>query len=170
MNKLLFVALFVCLSAVTALAQEKPAQQKPDFNGTWKLNVSKSDFGVLGGPDSRTDVITHKEPSITDQVSADGQQGKAEYTIKYTTDGKENTNQINGREVKSTLKWDANNLKITSKFSFNDNDVDAEATWSLSPDGKTLTIEVHYASALGNAEQKLVLEKQETVPPAPKTP
>lgn len=170
MNKLLFLALFLCLSAVTALAQDKPAQGKPDFNGTWKLNVSKSDFGPLGGPDTRTDVISHKEPMITDQVSAEGQQGKAEYTIKYTTDGKENTNQINGREVKSTLKWDGNVLKITSKFSFNDNDVDADGSWSLSPDGKTLTIAIHYASALGNADQKLVLEKQETVPPATKTP
>jgi uncharacterized protein involved in exopolysaccharide biosynthesis len=165
MNKLLFFALFVCLSAVTGMAQEKP-----DFSGNWRLNVSKSDFGVLGGPDSRTDVISHKEPSITDQVSAKGAQGNVEYTIKYTTDGKEVTNQISGREVKSTLKWDGSVLKITGRFSVNDSDVDAQATWTLSADGKTLTIAVHYTSAMGEADQKLIMEKQETVPPATKTP
>lgn len=164
-RKLISIGFLIALGAVSTMAQKQP-----DFSGTWKLNVSKSDFGVLGGPDSRTDIITHKEPSITSEVSAEGAQGKQQFTIKYTTDGKEVTNQINGREVKSTLKWDGSTLVITSSFNYNDNPVDARATWSLSADGKTLTISAHYASAMGEADQKFVLEKQEPAATPAKTP
>ena len=155
-RKLLSIAFLIALPAAAALAQ-----QKPDFSGTWKLNVAKSDFGVLGGPDSRTDVITHKEPSLTDDVTAEGSQGKQQYTVKYTTDGKEATNQVGPREIKSTLKWDGSILIINSKFTFNDADVLGEARWSLSADGKTLTINGHFTSSLGELDQKIVLEKQE---------
>ena len=40
-------------------------------------------------------------------------------------------------------------------------DVTSEATWALSPDGKTLTISVHFISSMGEADQKYVFEKQE---------
>jgi hypothetical protein len=163
-RRLISLACLMVLAGAAAMAQ-----QKPDFSGTWKLNVSKSEFGMLGGPDSRTDVITHKEPAITDDVNAEGSQGKVQYSIKYTTDGKEVTNQINGREVRSTLKWNGAALAITSKFDFNGNPVDAQAAWALSPDGKTLTISVHYASAMGETDQKLVFDKQEAPTPS-KTP
>jgi hypothetical protein len=160
-RKLLSIAFLIALPAAAAFAQ-----QKPDFSGTWKLNVAKSDFGVLGGPDSRTDVITHKEPSLTDDVTSEGAQGKQQYTVKYTTDGKEATNQVGPREIKSTLKWDGSNLVISSKFMYNDAEVLGQATWALSADGKTLTINVHYTSSLGDADQKVTLEKQESAPPA----
>src|ERR1700682_1846635 len=137
------------------------AQQKPDFSGTWKLNVAKSEFGALPGPESRTDVITHKEPSITNNVTADGPQGKQQYTISYTTDGKEVVNKIAPREVKSTVKWVGSSLVVNSKFVYNDMDVTGELTWVLSADGRTLTISVHYATSMGDTDQKFVFEKQE---------
>ena len=94
-------------------------------------------------------------------MTAEGSQGKQEYTVSYTTDGKEALNKIGPREVKSTLKWDGSNLKVSSKFLFNDSPVTSESAWSLSPDGKTLTINAHFSSTMGEADQKLVFEKQE---------
>lgn len=167
-RKLLSIAFLIALPVASAFAQ-----QKPDFSGTWKMNAAKTDFGALQGPDSRTDVITHKEPSLTDDVTADGGQGKQQYTVKYTTDGKEVTNQIGPREVKSTLKWEGSNLVISSKFTYNDAEVNTRATWALSADGKTLTISIHLASStLGETDQTVIFEKQETAPAAPpaKTP
>ena len=159
--RLLSITFIIAISLVAV-----SAQQKPDFSGTWKLNVSKSDFGVLGGPDSRTDVITHKEPSISAKVTAEGARGKQEFTLNYTTDGKEAVNKMGDREIKSTLKWAGTSLVINSKFVYNDADVVAEANWSLSADGKTLTINQHFSSSLGEADQKIVLEKQEAAAPA----
>src|SRR5450432_1329123 len=159
--KLTAATFLLAILALTAFAQ-----QKTDFSGTWKLNVSKSDFGPLGGPTARTDVITHKEPSIADAVSAESEQGKLDYTVNYSTDGKETTNHVADRESKSTAKWEGNNLVIHSKFNFNDVAVDAVATWTLSADGKTLTVSVHLSSSMGEADQKLTYEKQETAAPA----
>jgi hypothetical protein len=143
------------------------AQPKTDFSGTWKLNVAKSDFGMLGGPTSRTDVITHKEPSLSDSVTAEGPQGKMQYSTSYTTDGKEAVNQVGEREVKSTLKWVGSDLVFSSKLTYNDMPVTGGATWALSPDGKTLTVTAHYTSAMGDADQKFVFEKQEAAAATP---
>ncbi len=162
-RRLLSITFLIGLSIGSVLAQGKP-----DFSGTWKLNVAKSDFGILGGPTSRTDVITHKEPSVTNSVTAEGAQGKQEYTINYTTDGKEAVNKIGPREIKSTVKWAGSSLVVSSKFVFNDADVNGEATWILSPDGKTLTVSAHFTSTMGDADQKFVFEKQEAA--APTTP
>jgi len=155
-RKLLAITFLIALPLVSAFAQ-----QKPDFTGTWKLNVAKSDFGPLPGPTSRTDVITHKEPSISDKVTADTAQGKLEYVLSYTTDGKEAVNKIGPREIKSTLKWAGSNLVISSKFLYNDAEVTSEVTWSLSPDGKTFTVSAHFISTMGEADQKFVFDKQE---------
>jgi len=156
----------MALLAITCLAQ-----QKPDFSGTWKLNVAKSDFGNFPSPTSRTDVIVHKEPSLTVNVSAEGPQGKFEYVANYSTDGKETTNKVRDRDAKSTAKWDGNNLQVHSIFNLNDTEVTAVANWTLNPDGKTLNINVHFSSSMGEGDQKLVFEKQDsgaTVAPAKK--
>src|SRR6267378_3380821 len=165
-RKILLLTFLIALPLTTEFAQ-----QKQDFSGTWKLNVAKSDFGALPGPESRTDVITHKDPSLSDNVTAEGAQGKQQYTVNYTTDGKEVVNKIGPREIKSTLKWEGSDLVISSKFVYNDADVNARASWALSPDGKTLTISVHYASTMGETDQKIVFEKQESATAVPaKTP
>ena len=155
-RKLVSITILIALPLVSSFAQ-----QKPDFSGTWKLNVAKSEFGQFPRPESRTDVITHKEPSLSNNVTAETAQGKQQYTVSYTTDGKEAVNKIGPREIKSTLKWVGSNLVISSKFVFNEMDVTGEATWSLSPDGKTLTIDAHFTSSMGDADQKFVFEKQE---------
>jgi len=155
MGKLLSITFLVALPLVSVFAQ-----QKPDFSGTWKLNVAKSDFGALPGPAGRTDVITHKEPSLSDSVTVERADGKQQYTANFTTDDKEVTNQIGGREVKATMKWAGSNLAITSKLVYEGSDVTGNSVWELSGDGKTLTISIHYASAMGEADQRLVFEKQ----------
>ena len=152
-------AMFATL-ALAALAVTAAAQSKPNFSGTWKLNVAKSDFGPIPGPDSRTDVIVHSDPSIKDSVTAEGQQGKQDYAINYTTDGKEVVNKVGPREIKSTAVWEGSTLVVNSKLSFNDNDITIKAVWTLSEDGKTLTQNVHLNSPMGEADQKVVFEKQ----------
>ena len=64
----------VAALTVTAFAASLAAQSKSNFSGTWKLNVSKSDFGPLPGPDSRTDVIEHNDPVLKVNTAAEGPQ------------------------------------------------------------------------------------------------
>jgi hypothetical protein len=136
------------------------AQAKPNFSGTWKLNTAKSDFGAMPAPDSRTDKIAHDDPALTDSVTQNGQMGEVTAELKYSTDGKETTNTVRGNELKSTAKWEGDELVIAGKTSINGADVTLNDRWSLSADGKTLTILRHVNSPMGETNQKIVLEKQ----------
>src|SRR5260370_23128374 len=151
----------VAALTVTAFAASLAAQSKPNFSGTWKLNVSKSDFGPIPGPDSLTNVIEHNDPVLKVNASLEGPQGKQNFTINYTTDGKEVMNKQGPRDIKSTVLWQGSNVVVNSKFTLGDNDVTVKSVWTLSADGKTLTENRHLAAQMGEADQKWVYEKQE---------
>jgi hypothetical protein len=136
------------------------AQAKPNFSGNWKLNTAKSDFGAMPAPDSRTDIITHEDPDLKDSYTQSGQMGELTAEMKYSTDGKETTNSVRGNQIKTTAKWDGDELAIAGKTQFNGADVTLSDRWSLSADGKTLTIQRHVNSPMGETNQKIVLEKQ----------
>jgi len=137
------------------------AQAKTDFTGTWKLNTAKSDFGPLPPPDSRTDKITHQDPSLKANVATTGgMQGDMTYDVSYSTDGKECVNHVGANEFKSTLNWDGDELVVDTKGSFGGNEFTSKGRWSLSSDGKTLSIAQHLSSAMGETDVKLVFDKQ----------
>jgi hypothetical protein len=142
-----------------AVAAPASAGPKPNFSGTWKLDVAKSDFGILPPDNSRTYVIEHNDPAIKVAVTVDGAQGKQDFTINLTTDGKEAVNNLGGLEAKSTLGWEGNTLVENQKFKFQDNDVTAKDVWLLSDDGKTLTHSAHYVSPMGELDTKLIFAK-----------
>ena len=153
-RRLLFIlALIVAVSALPALA-------KPNFTGDWKLNVSKSDFGGMPGANSMTMKLTHDEPKLKSVVKSSSDMGDFESEATYTTDGKECTNEIFGSPIKSVLKWDGDTLLIDTKGTFGDAEIAISDKWSLSSDGKTLTINRNFKSPMGDAVQKMTLEKQ----------
>jgi len=147
--------LFAALFAAAAFAQSAP-----NFSGTWKVNVAKSDYGMLPPPESRMDVIEHTGDTVKNKVSAVNQQGKQDYTLTFKTDGSESVNKIADREMKITAKWDGPALAVTMKLNLQGQDIDIQSKWTLSGDGSTLTQNVHLASAMGETDQKVVYEKQ----------
>jgi len=148
-------------SAVSAAAAKVSNGARPNLTGTWKLNVNKSDFGVMPPPDSQVDVIDHKEPVLKVKVSAEGAQGKQEYELNSTTDGKEATNTMMGQPVKSTTVWEGSNLVTNAKLTIQDNDISLKQVFVLSDDGKTLTVNAHIVmGAMGEMDQKMIYEKQ----------
>jgi hypothetical protein len=146
--------------AILALAA-LPALANPNFTGDWKLNISKSDFGQIPAPDSMSYKITHADPKLTTVIKQTGQMGDVERQANYTTDGKESTNEgFQGSTTKSTAKWDGDTLVIETKAQFGDNEFTITQKWTLSEDGKSLTIAQAFKSSQGEGEAKLVLEKQ----------
>lgn len=143
----------VALTASWALAA-------PNFSGSWKLNNSKSDFGQMPAPNSMTQTVTHEEPKIKIAMKQSSDMGDFESEREYTTDGKEYTHDMRGNPVKSVMKWDGDILVITAKGKFGDNDFTMVDRWSLSEDGKTLTINRHFASDMGEMDNKLIMEKE----------
>jgi hypothetical protein len=136
------------------------AQAKPNFSGDWKLNTSKSEFGPMPAPESRTDKIAHNDPNLKVTTTQSGPNGQGTVELKYTTDGAESTNEIRGNPMKSTSKWDGDTLIISTKGSFGGNDITFDDKWSLSGEGKVLTISRHIKAPQGELDQKLVLDKQ----------
>jgi hypothetical protein len=137
------------------------AQAKSDFSGTWKIDSAKSDFGPMPAPDSITQKITHVDPSLKANVATTGgMQGDMTYDVNYTTDGKECVNKLGENEFKSTLKWDGDDLIVDTKGSFSGNDFTSKDRWTLSSDGKTLTVARHISSPMGEADMKEVFAKQ----------
>ena len=145
--------------ALAALAVGVAQGGKPDFSGTWKLNAAKSDFGAMPAPE-RTDKIRHHDPVLLDSYTQSGPRGPFTVDMKYSTDGKETTSSLHGSDLKSIAKWEGDQLVIDGKLSLNGSEVTLKDRWSLSPDGKTLTIQRHADTPMGKTEQRIVLEKQ----------
>ena len=133
---------------------------KPNFTGVWKLNVAKSDFGPLPGPESETDTIDHKDPNLRLAVVRAGAQGNQTYALNLALDGKEQTNKLGDQEVKTTAQWEGPALIVVTKLMFQDNEVLIKSAYTMAPDGKTVNVAAHLSSAMGEADQKLVFEKQ----------
>ena len=148
---------FMFLTLIVGIAQ---AQTRPNLSGTWKLNISKSDFGHGPAPDARTDIIVHQDPNLKDTITQSGQQGEITYDMNYSTDGKETTNTIRKNEFRSVAHWEGGQLAIESKGSFGGAATTLKDRWSLSEDGKTLTLQRHAARVIGSTDQKIVFDKQ----------
>jgi hypothetical protein len=109
------------------------AQAKSDFSGTWKANASKCDFGPMPPPDSITEKIAHEDPSIKISVAQVGGTGDMNYDMNYTTDGKESVNKVGENEMKTTLKWDGEDLVGDTKGAFDGNEFTAKDRWDGHP-------------------------------------
>jgi hypothetical protein len=144
------------LLAFAAFAEDA----KPNFSGTWKLNVGKSDFGQMPPPDSRTDTIDHKDPVVKESTSMSTGQGDMQWDITYTTDGKDSKNTVMGSEMTSNAHWEGRTLVVDSKANFGGNDMTIHGTVVLSDDGKTLTRQAHIVGPMGEGDQKMVFDKQ----------
>jgi len=124
--------LFLFSAAVLA-ATALPAQSKPDFSGTWKLNIEKSDLG--GAPiESLKVVIEQKDPQFkyTATGSAGGQNFEETETI--TTDGKPGQDSHGNT---STAHWDG--ATLVGEVSAPDGTLLFTSRLTMSADGKTCT-------------------------------
>jgi hypothetical protein len=155
MSKVLVVALLL-LSASTL-----SAQSKPNFSGEWTLVPAKSDFGMMPPPSSSVQKVTHNEPQLKVVNTQTGDQGTNTTESSYTTDGKECVNKgFMDSEMKSTAKWDGDTLVIDSKMDIQGNAITMSNRWSLSGDGKNLTVAMHFTSPMGEGDVKMVYEKK----------
>jgi hypothetical protein len=141
-------------SAVVVLAADKP-----NFSGTWTAQMDKSDFGMMPPPQSMSRKIEHAEPEMKITTTQKGERGENTSESKFTTDGKEATVKMRNREAKLKAKWDGEKLIVESKSEFNGAELTQKETWSLSENGKMLTISNDINSPMGATTVKLVFAK-----------
>jgi hypothetical protein len=134
------------------------SQAKPNFTGTWKLNLKKSDFGTDPGPDSLVAKVEHKNNVFKYSASgtANGQDFQEEAEVPI--DGKEHPGP-NGFPGTMMVKWDGQTLAFDLKM--DDGTVVQQGTFKLSADGKVITREVHGKSQDGTETKRVeVYDKQ----------
>ena len=107
-----------------------------------------------------TIVIEHAEPQliVKQKINTEGEEQFRE--LKYTTDGKTNQNEgFRGYIVESQTSWKDDHLVTKSTIDTANGMIKITEVRSLSPDGKTMTIEIKSSGGPMDRQQKLVYDK-----------
>ena len=185
MKKILFLTMAVAALALSSYGQAKPT----DFSGTWNLDIPKSQINERMRIESLTMTVaqTEKELKVTSETKRPGppadasQAGPngpgggrgmrgfgADGTVSYTLDGKETIVEIDGPNGKMPIKYkaslEAGKANLSSSRSFGGPMGEVTATtkdiWTLSPDGKTLTVARTQTTPRGESTSTLVFVKK----------
>jgi hypothetical protein len=147
-------SLALALSAITgathseANAQAAPtpatASAKPDFNGTWKVNLTKSQFSPAPSPSTQTTILTLSGDDLTIAFDSVDENGKQQYTHALKIGGPEVTFPKTGNQgplvvLSSQAVWRDSSIIVTDKITYEGGAGWLVSTYTLSPDGKTLT-------------------------------
>lgn len=186
MRKLFVGGALACallLNLVGALAAAAPT----NFAGAWSLDKSKSkdlpqqwsniEMMTLRVTQDGQQVSVSTDVQMSADANASGGMGGGRgrgmgmfpQNASYKLDGTETTSEATGGRggtVTTKSEWKDGGktlvLKRVSKFNVNGNDVTATTTeeWSLSADGKTLTVKRTSESPRGTQSSTLVFNKQ----------
>jgi hypothetical protein len=133
----IFMALVLAAAGAAA-----PASEKPNFSGSWVVNLEKSKLEIKVELESATFTIDHKEPNFRfSRVFVIGGKDNA-LAWALTTDGKEAVTVDDGRTDHSRLYWDGDVLAFEVRMVLKDG---REATnvvrYSLRDGGRTFVAE-----------------------------
>src|SRR5262245_2810666 len=147
---LLIAASFCFCSLIIA------AQTKPDFSGVWKMNREKSKFQAIENIRDIVSKIEHKEPNFSEFITVTSVDGEQTIEAKYTTDGKETTVKFPSGSAKATEKWEGDALTVEWKTE----EFNARRKYTLSADGKTLSVVGRRSTPNGDVDGITMFEKQ----------
>lgn len=157
--------IFLVAAAVAAFALPSIAQDSK-LNGTWKLNISKSNFGQFPPPTSETDTVTVSGNEFKQQFTSVTARGTQNGLRSCTVDGKEVTLAPDDTRVqigaikltKMQCSWEGSSVVFLETVDFNGGVLTDKLTFSPSDDGKTMTMDSHITSATMNGDRKLVYD------------
>jgi hypothetical protein len=116
------------------IASVSPAQEKsnkPNFSGSWAM-IDSSDNSGTAGTEHLFMRVEHRDPQLKVTI------GESVWTL--STDGVENTNRMNGAEVRSRTRWEGDRLITEWVTQADGKTMQHRQAWSLSKDGKRLTL------------------------------
>jgi hypothetical protein len=143
---------------------------KPNFTGTWELDVSKSE----GVPEGMKQVLSVKQVDdrIDVEIKMSGPQGDHTLPDAYVVDGKEaefkppivsGGNAKGGKRV-STWAKDGAGFDVQEHALIDGpegaDELKGTRTWRLSPDGKVLTIEMDLTGNGGAIKSKRIFNRK----------
>jgi hypothetical protein len=151
--------LLASLSFAVGAASLSPT--KPDFSGTWVLNLERSRLQVDLKLESATFTIEHKDPGFrfSRVFVIDGKEDSLSYSL--STDGREKVMKEPGRTTTSRLYWDGKVLVLDERTVLGDG---REATnvvrYNLIDGGRTLVAEEKFRGPLRKHDNLWVAERK----------
>jgi hypothetical protein len=150
----------LAVSLLSIVAFSTQALAATNFSGEWKLNVAKSEFGPAPAPELMERSIQQTATEIVTKTHSKGPQGESRTELKYTLDGKECTNMINGAQSKGNAKMAGDKLIIESTRDNQGMELKFKETVSLSDGGKVMTINNHVSVQGQEFDIVFVFDKQ----------
>lgn len=135
------------------------AAAAPNLAGEWRLNVSKSSYGKFPAPQSMTRKIALDGVKLSISTVQKGAQGEVTSEYHYTTDGKTVVNKVTGGESKGSALWVGDKLMVESSREVQGALLSQKEIWTMSADGKTLTVDAHVSLPNGEFDVKQVFER-----------
>lgn len=140
------------------------AAANPNFSGSWKTNAAKSDFGPVPPPEKWEMEVEHNDPALKVKTTMANQMGERTTEAAYTTDGKETTVGEGPAATKAIVTWEGESIvfKTSRKANMQGEEIEIKGVekWSLSSDGKTITVDMTLTAPMGEFQMKRVMEKQ----------
>ena len=188
MKKLFFLAAVVCLSTVAAFSQAKPSdfsgtwaldvsKSKLDARArieSMTMTVTQTDKELKVATETKRTPPPADAPAGAPGAGSGGGGGmgrgggSGDSTSTYSLDGKETTVEIDGPNGKMPVKYKATidgakaSLSQSRTFSggMGEVTVTTKESWTLSADGKSLTVERENTSPRGTTNSTLVFAKK----------
>jgi hypothetical protein len=157
MKSLVMLLLAASLPAAAA-AQNATSNQNDPFNGTWKLDVSKSHFSPGPAPSSETVTIAPHRVSVHDAIKIEGEERTADWSYTVAQEGQ--PARISGRGENSTViskRVNGNTIEDTWNF----NGLILHGQGVLSNNGKTMCYTLTGTSRDGQSVHDVEIFKKE---------
>ncbi|HSE38052.1 MAG TPA: hypothetical protein VLG74_12185 [Blastocatellia bacterium] len=157
-----------CLLISLFLPAIASALAKPDFSGTWVMDVNRSFSNPAGLEQTMT--VVHTGDQIKVDAKLKTAQGEQTINETYTLDGKE-TDFVPpggqpGAKGKRKAMWLPDGRGVVIDDVVTSDSPKGPVTrktmrkWTMSPDGKTLTVDYYFDDQRGSFEAKRVFAKK----------
>ena len=160
------ITITFCIAALFLIFSGAVFAAEPDFSGAWSLDKTKSE-GLPPGM-NQTMTVTQTGDKLSLETKVTMEQGEQNIADAYMLDGKETefspkagaltgkgkrtaTRTADGFKVQESGVFDTPNGEVTVKIS---------RKWTLSADGKSLTIEITSENPNGTQKSKRVFDKK----------
>jgi hypothetical protein len=157
-----------CVAAVLFVLQIAVAVAKPDFSGTWVMDVNRSFSNPPGLEQTMT--VVHSGDQIKVDAKIKTQQGEQTINETYTLDGKETEftppgTQPNAKGKRTAIWLPEGRGAVIDDLVTSDSPKGPVTRktmrkWTLSADGKTLTVDYFFDDQRGSFEAKRVFVKK----------
>lgn len=145
----------VCILAscvFAAMGTALQAGQKPDFNGTWKLDTLRSRFNQLPAPKGTKIIIEDREPKLHVEIKTESEKGNQDQVFDLATDGTEAREAGTGGTSTASALWggpDGTRLVLTIKEPSSNGPVITSREMKSYETGKMLTTVLTVQNAAG---------------------